>query len=152
MSLTAVDSSSQGQGEEQPTAYHMPYLDDRWEEGDKPELDLSKGYEMYVLVDSDMKGTPAQVHVDAPSDLVPVDDYIFNARTPYYVEVQPRNKFGNVGSGSFSALNGNTGGAELRLSLYINGEVPRRPRSMPQAWDSCVGYECEVLVFYDGLD
>lgn len=120
-SESLTDSSSQGQAETRPTANHMPYLDDRWPEGKNPMLDLSKGYEMYVLVDSDVEGTPVQIHVDAPRDPDPevVDEYTINARTPYYVEVQPRNKYGNVGSGSISAYNGNTDGAKIYVTLYI---------------------------------
>lgn len=110
-------------------------------------LDRSKGTPMYVLVESDMEGTPVNIDVTDANG-----DKRFNARTPYYVEIEPRNEYGNVGAGSVAAYNGNTEGAELRLYLYLYDEIPQRPRSMSQAWDSCVGYECLAVVNYDGLD
>ncbi len=146
-SESLTDSSSQGQAETRPTAYHMPYLDDRWPEGKNPMLDRSKGTPMYVLVESDMEGTPVSLSVTDNNG-----DTRFNARTPYYVEIEPRNKYGNVGAGVVGAYNGNTEGAELRLYLYLYGEIPRRPPGMSQAWDSCVGYKCLAVVSYDGLD
>ncbi len=78
----------------------MPYLDDRWAEGKNPMLDRSKGTSMYVLVDSDMEGTPVHVDVTDASD-----DKRFNARTPYYAEIEPRDEFGNVGAYSVAAYN-----------------------------------------------
>lgn len=128
--------SADDPAEESPTAYHMPFLDDRFEEGENPEL--REGSEMYILVDSAQEGTPFQAHVNG------LEEYYFKGRTPYYIDLDEYNEYGNIGAGSVTIYNGNTDDAFFHIELHTYTGAVRS--------DSCSSYECTVQVGWDGPD
>jgi hypothetical protein len=138
-------TSSSPEKNERTTANHMPLLKE-WtlpygtvthhKEGKNPEL--KKGQKMYAKVDSVQEGTPFLAYVRG------MKDSSFTARTPYYIELMERNKFGNVGRGAVEVRNGNIEGAPISVELHTYNGNTRR--------DTCSGYKCKVLVNWEGTD
>lgn len=120
------------------SAYDMPYLEETLEEGDDPSLDDDT--EMYVFIHSAQEGTPFVVQVRG------IEDLLFNARTPYYLDLDDSvvNEYGNVGSGSILIRNGHTEGSPLYVTY--DGYTDE------SGTESCEGYDCDVLLSWSGYD
>lgn len=112
--------------------------EDEYEEGTDPGLDEETG--MYVFVHSAQEGVPFFVQVNA------FEDMWFNARTPYYVDLDDVgvNEYGSVGSGSIAVDNGHTEGDTIYVEYHsFAGTIQS---------ESCGGYECQVVMSWDGPD
>lgn len=134
--VSSADSIESSESSE--TAYDMPYIDERYQEGTNP--DLEEDTEMYALIYAAQKGTPFTVSINA------FEEFIFNGRTPYYGDLDEIavNEYGNVGAGSVTVHNGHTEGDSIYIELHTFSGTIRS--------DSCDGYECVAQVSWDGPD
>lgn len=119
-------------------AYDMPYLDDRYEEGTNG--DLKEDTEMYALIDSEEEGTPFLIEIDG------FETFVFNARTPYYADLDDLavNEYGHVGSGSILVINGHEDGEPIYIEFHSFAGTSE--------YDHCEGYECRAVISWDGPD